>query len=90
MRFLNKDGNYKWHLNLAAPVKDSDRNIKMWIGVTTEIHQQKEQKHELKKAVKERTQLLSEANYDLQQTLQNLEQFAYVASHDLQEPLRKI
>ncbi len=41
MRFLNKGGEYKWHLNLASPVKDENGNIKMWLGVTTEIQKMK-------------------------------------------------
>lgn|GEM_PF-6999331 len=36
MRFLDKEGNYKWHLNLAAPVKDEAENIKMWVGVAND------------------------------------------------------
>jgi PAS domain S-box-containing protein len=41
MRFKNKDGGYKWHLNRATPLKDDEGRIKMWIGATTDIHDQK-------------------------------------------------
>ncbi|MDQ6890426.1 MAG: PAS domain S-box protein, partial [Bacteroidota bacterium] len=41
MRFLNREGEYKWHLNRASPVRDDRREIKMWIGATTDIHDQK-------------------------------------------------
>lgn len=40
MRFLNKAGDYVWHLNIASPVKDEYGNFKMWIGVTTHITEQ--------------------------------------------------
>ncbi|WP_298348571.1 chemotaxis protein CheB [Runella sp.] len=40
MRFLNKDGDYKWHLNIASPVKDETGQFKMWISVTTDISEQ--------------------------------------------------
>lgn len=43
MRIRNKAGEYKWHLNLATPVKDDHGNIKMWIGVTTEIQKIKDE-----------------------------------------------
>ncbi len=43
MRFINKDGEYKWHLNRASPVKDENGNIKMWIGVTSEIQKMKDE-----------------------------------------------
>ncbi len=104
MRFLNKDGDYKWHLNLTSPVKDETGKISMWVGSTTDIHEQKEQKAALEQAVKERTKELEQANKEL--LLQNeekekrsaelssankeLEAFVYISSHDLQEPLRKI
>ena len=65
MRFLNNEGQYKWHLNHASPVMDEDENIKMWIGVTTEIQHQKEQEERLENAVKQRTQQLREANEEL-------------------------
>ncbi len=62
MRFLNKDGDYKWHLNLASPVKDENGKIMMWIGSTTEMHEQITYKTALEKAVQERTKELEEAN----------------------------
>ncbi|MBA2562109.1 MAG: PAS domain-containing sensor histidine kinase, partial [Chitinophagaceae bacterium] len=43
MRFINKDGEYKWHLNRASPMKDENGNIKMWIGVTSEIQKIKDE-----------------------------------------------
>ena len=41
MRFMNKEGEYKWHLNRASPVKDDGGKIKFWIGATADIHDQK-------------------------------------------------
>src|SRR5690606_960938 len=35
MRFINKDGEYKWHLNRVSPVKNEDGTIRLWIGTTT-------------------------------------------------------
>ena len=97
MRFKNKNGDYKWHLNLASPIKDENGTITMWVGSTTEIQHQKEQREELEKAVAEGTYELKQANVlleDKNRSLQNmnkeLEAFNYISSHDLQEPLRKI
>jgi PAS domain S-box-containing protein len=42
MRFLNKEGLYIWHLNLASPIFDENGNVKMWVGSTTEIQKIKE------------------------------------------------
>lgn len=43
------DGEYRWFLTRAYPVKDANGNIKRWIGTNTDIHDQKtieEQKDE--------------------------------------------
>jgi two-component system CheB/CheR fusion protein len=40
MRFLNKDGNYVWHLNIASPITDEKGDFQMWIGVSTDITEQ--------------------------------------------------
>lgn len=90
MRFLNKNGEYKWHLNLAAPVKDENGNPTMWVGVTTEIQQQKKYSQELENAVQERVVELKEKNEELIRMNKELAAFTYISSHDLQEPLRKI
>ena len=71
MRFLNKEGEYKWHLNFATPIKDSYGKITTWVGNTIEIHEQVKQKELLEKAVRERTLELEIANKEL--IYQNLE-----------------
>lgn len=42
-RFLNKEGDYKWHLSRGLPFRDEEGNIKMWIGSNTEIQKVKEE-----------------------------------------------
>jgi len=90
MRFKNKEGDYKWHLNIASPVKDKNGKHISWVGVTTEMQHQKVQREELEHAVAERTSALLAANKELKKMNKELEAFTYVSSHDLQEPLRKI
>jgi len=51
LRLLDLNGTYKWHLSRAQPVKDLHGKIKLWIGVTTEIQDQKKQNEELGKAL---------------------------------------
>lgn len=72
IRFLNKTGDYCWHLVRAIPVKGEKGEIKFWIGATTEIQRIKEEEkrkddflklvsHELKTpvtSIKGYTQLL--------------------------------
>lgn len=82
-RFRRFDGVYRWHLSMGTPIFNHDKTVDMWVGTSTDIHDQVMLKEELERKVTERTKLLEEAN-------EELEQFAHISSHDLQEPLRKI
>ena len=61
-RILNKEGQYRWHLNRAVAIKNKEGEIIMWVGSNTDIHAQKEQKELLETAVNDRTRALDEAN----------------------------
>jgi signal transduction histidine kinase len=85
MRFKNRKGEYKWHLNLASPIKDENGKVIMWVGSTTEIHDQVLHKEELERAVKERTKQLEEANKAL--VVQNKEKAERAA--ELEETVKE-
>jgi PAS domain S-box-containing protein len=40
-RLRNKDGEYRWHLSRTIPHKDQNGNIRLWVGTSTDIHEQK-------------------------------------------------
>ena len=65
MRFLNKHGEYIWHINRASPVKNEEGQITMWLGVTSDIHHQKQHEEELENAVSKRTSELKDSNREL-------------------------
>ena len=89
-RFRKADGTYRWQLSRAIPQKDDQGNIKMWVGSSTDIQEQKLFTKELEKQVQDRTKELKQKNNDLEKMNKELQSFAYISSHDLQEPLRKI
>ncbi|QJD79484.1 sensor histidine kinase [Spirosoma rhododendri] len=90
-RMKRHDGQYRWLLGRALPLRDETTNVVLrWFGTCTDIHDQKTLSASLEQQVEERTSALQTANLDLQRSNENLTRFAYVASHDLQEPLRKI
>ncbi|MFP5042191.1 chemotaxis protein CheB [Parasediminibacterium sp. JCM 36343] len=70
-RIKNKNGQYRWHLSRAVPIKDENGKITMWVGSNTDIQEQKEYEATLEAAVKERTKELELANKEL--AIQNKE-----------------
>lgn len=89
-RLLDSSGKYRWYLSHASAQKDNLDNIKIWVGTSNDIQDQKTFTNELEKQVEERTTELVDKNNDLVKMNIELQSFAYVSSHDLQEPLRKI
>lgn len=89
-RLRRHDGEYRWFLARAMPLKDSNSKIIKWFGTCTDIHDQKAETDMLEQKVLERTHELRRSNSELENSNNELMQFASVASHDLQEPLRKI
>ncbi|MBA6152037.1 PAS domain-containing sensor histidine kinase [Gelidibacter maritimus] len=89
-RFKKYNGEYRWQLSRAIPQKDADGHIKMWVGSSTDIQEQKMFTTELENMVQLRTNELEKKNLDLEKINKELQSFVYISSHDLQEPLRKI
>ncbi|MFB9056320.1 PAS domain-containing protein [Mariniflexile ostreae] len=89
-RFRKHNGDYRWQLSRAVPQKDPSGTIKMWVGSSTDIQEQKMFTTELENMVKMRTNELQQKNIDLEKMNKELQSFVYISSHDLQEPLRKI
>jgi len=89
-RFRNANGEYRWHLSRALPQKNSQGEIKMWVGLSNDIQDQKIFMDKLESKVRQRTMELNQKNEELEKLNKELQSFIYISSHDLQEPLRKI
>ncbi|HTA43264.1 MAG TPA: ATP-binding protein [Bryobacteraceae bacterium] len=71
-RFRRADGQYRWHLTRARPMRDASGRISMWIGSNTEIHEQKEREAELRRANEDLQQFAYSASHDLQEPIRNV------------------
>ncbi len=96
-RLINTRKIAKWHLARGLAQKNHNNKIVMWVGTSTEIQEQVEQKELLEQKVTVKTfeiqkanKSLEEKNIELAKMNNELQSFVYVSSHDLQEPLRKI
>jgi two-component system CheB/CheR fusion protein len=89
-RMRRYDGEYRWFLARALPLRDGEGKIIKWFGTCTDIHDQKMETDILEQRVQARTSELKRTNLELEASNDELMQFASVASHDLQEPMRKI
>ena len=49
-RLCRHDGEYRWHLGRAVPMRDAAGNIELWLGTNTDIHEQKQAEDALRKS----------------------------------------
>jgi signal transduction histidine kinase/FixJ family two-component response regulator len=88
IRPLNK-ATYRYHMLNITPVKN-EHTVSRWVGVFTDIHEQRMANQILEQRVLQRTWELQKTNLELETSNHELQQYASIASHDLKEPLRKI
>lgn len=78
MKLLNKEGEYIWNLHRASPVNDENGNIKMWVGVTSEIQKMKDDE-------RQKENFLSMASHELKTPLTTIKAYGQIAEMMLQE-----
>jgi PAS domain S-box-containing protein len=81
-----KTGNYRWFLHRAEPVRNSEGEIELWVGVSIDIHEQKIAEDQ-QRALNQQLEL---ANQRLRRVNQDLDNFVYTASHDLRSPVNNL
>ncbi len=77
-RFRRADGAYRWHLSRAEAMRDKAGNISLWIGSSTEIHEQIEREAELRRANDDLQQFAYAASHDLQEPIRNVAVYSEV------------
>lgn len=84
------DDSYRWHRVCAAPFLDQDGSVIKWLGISTDIENQKRAVESQRALSEELARRVSERTAELISSNDRLSELAHVAAHDLQEPLRMV
>jgi PAS domain S-box-containing protein len=92
-RLRRFDGQFRWFLGRALPMKDEAGNILKWFGTCTDVHDQKTALEEIAEAqqqVSQTNEELNRMNRQLRKINEDLDNFVYTASHDLKAPMANL
>ncbi|MBD0258379.1 MAG: HAMP domain-containing histidine kinase, partial [Cytophagales bacterium] len=85
-RMRRYDGQYRWFLARALPMRNEEGKIVKWFGTCTDIHDQRlfvEELTSTKRQLETKNEELTRVNVDL-------DNFVYTASHDLRSPINNL
>jgi PAS domain S-box-containing protein len=70
VRLRGKDGQYRWFLSRAMPVREADGTIRQWFGTNTDITDAWMARLEAERATKSRDEILAVLAHDLRNPMQ--------------------
>jgi PAS domain S-box-containing protein len=70
VRLRGKDGQYRWFLSRAMPVREADGRIRQWFGTNTDITDEWMARLEAERATKSRDEILAVLAHDLRNPMQ--------------------
>ena len=86
-RLRRWDAKYRWHLSRARPMRAANGEISMWIGSSTEIHEQKEREEALRRANDGLQQFAYSASHDLQEPIRNVAVYSEIVARRYRDVL---
>ncbi|MHA3772304.1 PAS domain S-box protein [Verrucomicrobiota bacterium sgz303538] len=65
----DRDGNYRWFLTRAVPIRDAEGQVTRWFGTNTDVTEQRKGEEELREADRHKSEFLAMLGHELRNPL---------------------